>query len=128
MAKSITDRTVKSQKPKAKPYEIMEKDGFGLRVLPGGSKSFILMKRYPGSKNPARRLLGHYPATTLAEAHEKARQWRGLIELGIVEEKRVREAAIAAEKAKRAATFSRRLRRLLPPEAGKASERACDRK
>ena len=95
----------------------MEGDGFGFRAIPGGANSFILVKRYPGSKNPkrhpdsknpTRRLLGHYPLMTLASAHQKAAEWLKLIELGIdpaIEEARQKAAQIEAEKAKRAATF-----------------------
>jgi len=107
---TLTDRFLKSSKckPQAKAYEHMEGDGFGFRIQPGGAKSFILFKRFPGSTNPVRRTIGHYPAMSLAQAREKAGQWRELIAKGIdpaIEEKRLVSAAIAAEKAKQAATF-----------------------
>jgi len=104
--KTLDDRTIKAAKPRDETYQKMESDGFGLRIEPSGKKSFILFKRYPGgSGNPVRRQLGTYPAMTLAQAHEKARLWRALIEKGIdpaTETKRLQEAAIKAEKAKQA--------------------------
>ena len=111
MAKKFTDRTIKAAinaaKGKDKPHEITEGDGFSFRVQ-GGAYSFNLTKRYPGSKNPVRRLLGHYPAMTLEQAHEKAGKWVELIKSGIDpshEEKRLADAAVMAEKRKQAATF-----------------------
>jgi integrase len=73
-----------------------------LRVSASGHKSFALLARYPGYKNPTRRLLGTYydgdpavlaeddpdildrngAALSLAEAREKARYWLGLIARG----------------------------------------------
>jgi integrase len=41
------------------------------------------MTRYPGSANPTRRALGVYGPMSLADAHEKARDWLKLIEKGI---------------------------------------------
>jgi integrase len=126
MKKKLVDRTVKAAKPKDEPYEIMDGDGFGLRILPKGTKSFILFKRYPGSKNPARRTLGHYPMISLADAREKARTWLDLLDQGIDpadQERRLTEAAAAAEKATIAAALEvyckRRLSKL---RSGRAAE------
>ena len=57
---NLTDRLLKSLKPGKQPYEVMDTEvrAFGIRVLPSGVKSFILRRRYPGSKQPARRALG----------------------------------------------------------------------
>jgi integrase len=73
-----------------------------LRVTPTGHKSFALLSRFPGHRNPTRRLLGAYydgdpavldqpdagildrdgAALSLAEAREKARIWLGMIARG----------------------------------------------
>jgi integrase len=73
-----------------------------LRVSPTGHKSFALLARYPGYRNPTRRLLGTFydgdpavlaeddpdildrngAALSLAEAREKARYWLGLLARG----------------------------------------------
>ena len=71
----ITDRGIKSLKPKAERYEVWEdgRTGLGLRVSPAGRKSWVFMYRYDGK---ARRMtLGTYPAVGLASVrveHAKA--------------------------------------------------------
>jgi hypothetical protein len=96
---SLTDRKVKALPPAAegKRYQVMDAEvpGFGVRVTDTGVRTFIFRTRFPGSTNPNRRELGRYPITTLAEAREKARQWRILVKQGIdpgVEEARQRAA------------------------------------
>lgn len=54
--------------------------GFGLRVSPGGRKSFILMYRHRGQKR--RLTLGVYPTTSLAEARRIARVKLGEVAAG----------------------------------------------
>jgi integrase len=106
----LTDRRLKTLKPADKPFEIMDLDvrGFGIRVMPSGVKSFILFRRFPGSKNPARRSLGIYGEMSLAEARDKAREWNASVENGIdptIEKSRQRAATIEAEKQRQASTF-----------------------
>ena len=109
--KKLTDkRSEGTLKPTDKPFEIMDLDvrGFGIRVMPSGVKSFILFRRFPGSKHPARRSLGTYGEMSLAEARDKAREWNALVEKGIdptKEKQRQRQAAIEAEKQRQASTF-----------------------
>jgi integrase len=84
--KRLTDRTLKALKP-AKAggrYDVMDADvsGLGVRVTDKGQRTFILIARYYGSKNPTRRALGEYPTLTLEKAREKARIWRELIRAG----------------------------------------------
>jgi integrase len=69
-----------------------------LRVTDSGHKSFVYVARFPGSDNPARRALGDYPTTTLAEARDKARRWDKLIADGI--DPRDEERRIAAKAAR----------------------------
>ena len=57
--------------------------GFGVKVTETGSRSYVLIKRYPGFKHPAPRQLGKCDAMSLEEAREKAREWLQLIARGI---------------------------------------------
>jgi integrase len=89
MAKrSLTDRTLKALENKpadpGKTYDVRDGvvPGLHVRVMPSGARTFVLVARYPGSRNPTRRSLGSYGALTLEEAREKARAWLGLIERG----------------------------------------------
>src|SRR5262249_60749577 len=75
--KTLTDRALKALKP-AVPGKRNETwdavvPGFGVRVTDTGAKSFVLVTRYPGSANPARRTLGSYGELTLEQARNKAR-------------------------------------------------------
>src|ERR1700737_2739716 len=56
--------------------------GLKVRVTDKGSKSFILWRRYNGSKNNAARSLGSVGEITLSEARVKARKWIALIKKG----------------------------------------------
>ena len=77
MKRNLTDRTLKALKPAeaAKPYDVMDEHfpGFGVRVSETGRKTFILVGRYGGKKNPTRRALGRYGPLTLEAARRKAR-------------------------------------------------------
>jgi hypothetical protein len=46
--------------------------GLKLRLTDKGHKSYVLWRRYNGSKNPAARLLGEVGTITLAEARENS--------------------------------------------------------
>ena len=98
MAKrTLTDRGIKALKP-AKPgtlYDSMDTvvPGFGVRVSETGRRTFILLARFPGSKNPTRRALGEYGTLTLEQARAKARNWIELVRNGTdpkVQEERAR--------------------------------------
>jgi hypothetical protein len=56
--------------------------GFGVRVSPYGRKTFVLMTRFGGRKNPTRRAIGTYGIITLADARGRAREWLGLVSEG----------------------------------------------
>jgi integrase len=97
--RTLTDRAIKSlgKKP-AKPgktYDVPDAivPGLAVRVMPSGLRSFVLITRFPGRRNPTRRSLGAYGAITLDTARERARVWLDLIRRGIdprVEEERQR--------------------------------------
>lgn len=103
----LTDRKVKALKParKGKRYQVMDTQvpGFGVRVTENVA-TYILRTRYPFAKNAARREIGRVGIMDLADAREKARQWRRLIGRNIdpsIEEERER----TAQRQKRANTF-----------------------
>lgn len=69
----FTDKYIQSLKPKANRYDVLEGDGFTLRVYPSGEKTFCYVYK-TGGKN-RRMTLGRYPALSLSEArslHRKA--------------------------------------------------------
>jgi integrase len=106
--KRLTDRTLRALKPAppGKRYEIMDTDvsGLGVRVTDKRQRSFVLVTRYPGSRNPTRRALGEYPLLTLDAARKKARRWHELINRHI-DPKEEEERLQLAELRKRANAF-----------------------
>src|SRR4051812_22521437 len=96
--KLLTDRFLASLKPRADRYFVLDTDvrGFALRVNRNGSKTFLLVRRYPGARQPAARSLGSTDELSLSEAREKARDWIKLIGRGIdprLEEARAKGSA-----------------------------------
>ena len=91
--KRLTARTVETLKPAARDPTgkrngrrfVMDADvsGLGVKVTETGSRSYVLIKRFPGFKHPAPRQLGSCDALTLEEAREKAREWLKLIARGV---------------------------------------------
>jgi integrase len=86
----LTDRKLQSFKPqknaqgKLKQCDVGDTDTPGLCVRVGrsGTKTFVVRGRFPGSENPTLRRLGDYPALSFADAREKARDWRNLLDQG----------------------------------------------
>jgi len=80
----ITKRTVDATAPADKDVFIWDDEikGFGLKVFPSGQKSFVFQYRPP--EGSARRgTLGKYSATmTAAQARDKAKKWRRIVEDG----------------------------------------------
>ena len=104
--------------------------GLGVRVMPSGVKSFILFRRFPGSKHPVRRSLGKYSDMSLAEARDKAREWNALVERGddpTIENRRQRTAAIEAEKKRQTSTFEGAFEEYLRRKAKLKSARHIER-
>jgi integrase len=107
--RTLNDRIIKALKPAAtgQRREVWDAlvPGLGVRVTDTGAKSFVLVTRYPGSTNPARRTLGSYGELTLEQARTRARHWLDLVGRGIdpaAESERQR----LAEQRKRAGTFA----------------------
>jgi Arm DNA-binding domain/Phage integrase family/Phage integrase central domain len=105
----LNDRIIKAIKPAAagKRVEVWDAlvPGLGVRVTDTGTKSFVLVARYGGADNPARRALGSYGALTLEQARNKAREWLALIQRGIDPQAEVERQRLA-EQRKRAGTFA----------------------
>jgi len=79
--------------------------GLALLVADTGARSWILRKTIAGKRRDMG--LGGYPDVTLAQAREKAREKRALVEMGIdpIEDRRAKLATLAASRAK-AMTFA----------------------
>jgi integrase len=107
--RTLNDRIIKALKP-AKPGQRREiwdalVPGLGIRVTDTSAKSFVLVARYPGSANPARRAIGAVGAISLTEARARAKEWLALIQRGLdpaIEVERQR----LVEQRKRADTFA----------------------
>jgi integrase len=112
----LTDRFVGSRKAapagKRLDYHDATVPGLSLHVTDKGSRSFVLIARYPSNpKNPTRRALGTAGVLSLSEARAKAREWLDLIEKGVdpkvAEGRRVEEEKVKlAEEQARGTTFT----------------------
>jgi len=81
MAK-FTDKQIKALKAKEKTYDLREGtgEGFGIRVLPSGTKSWFTI--YRRGQEKVRLSLGQYPAVSLAKARERHGEIRDLLKQG----------------------------------------------
>lgn len=95
-----TDKNIKSNKPKSKPYDVREKSGhgFGITVFPSGEISFIYFYTFQGRKR--RMTLGKYARCSLAEARKLHREALAIFDAGkdpagekINEKKSIRDAS-----------------------------------
>lgn len=85
MRKKLTTKAVENLKPdpdKRLTVSDLNLPGFGLRISPGGKKSWFIVYRNRAGKQ-RRMTLGSYPRLSLAEAREEARKALGRAELGI---------------------------------------------
>jgi integrase len=77
----FTDKKIQNLKPKPQRYELWEGNGFGVRVTPKGTRSFVCLFRFEGK--PRRLTLGTYPGMTLADAHRAHAEAMKRLEQGI---------------------------------------------
>ncbi|WP_138379457.1 tyrosine-type recombinase/integrase [Luteithermobacter gelatinilyticus] len=79
----FTTRMIEALKPGPERYEIWEQGraGFGLRVTPGGTKSWFYLYRFKGRLR--RMTLGRFPEIGLAAAHQLHAEAEGKKERGI---------------------------------------------
>jgi hypothetical protein len=118
MAKrALNDRTIKALKP-ARPGQRRDLwdtvvPGLGIRSTDKGNHTYVLLSRFPGSRNPTRRAIAEVGALGLAEARTKARHWLALIAKGIDPHIEVERERLA-EQRKQADTFAAVAETLLP--------------
>ncbi len=136
---TLTDRYLKSCKPKAKPYDVWDKvtPGLGIRVLGSANRpvlTFMLMARFPDkadptrrAHHPTRRALGRYGALTLGDARAKARQWHELIAAGVDPKQREHQAANRSREGAFAAVAERFIKHIARHRRGHAAALAIRR-
>lgn len=76
----FSDRFIESLKPADKINDVREANGFGIRVLPSGVKTWFFIYRIDGKRRFMN--LGHYPSISLSEARKKYRTAYDLYEQG----------------------------------------------
>jgi integrase len=98
MRKTLTVKAIESL-PAAdggKRYDVLDAvvPGFGVRVMPTGRKSYFLLARFPGQKNPTRRTIAPVGRIELSQARETAREWLGELVAGVDPAKRAADQAL----------------------------------
>lgn len=78
---ALTDTKVRSAKPEAKEYSLVDGDGMSLLVKPGGSKYWRFRFRFGGKQHLM--AFGVYPDVSLADARKKREEARKLVAAGI---------------------------------------------
>jgi integrase len=73
----FTDKGVASLKPEAKQYYQRESEGFTVRVLPSGVKTWLYIYTISGKRRQMN--LGEYPDVSLADARERAADARKVL-------------------------------------------------
>ena len=93
---ALTERRILAAKPRAEAWTLWDAGirGFGVRVTPAGTKSYLLMYRAGGRQR--RWTFGRVGEMSLAEARHIARQEMALIRLGRGDPARQRQEAAAA--------------------------------
>ena len=80
----LTDLQVRKLRPKPdERYEVWDArlPGFGIRISPSGTKSFILVYRH--KSRPRRMTLGRYHVVSLADARDRAIEALGDLARGV---------------------------------------------
>ena len=76
----FTAKSIKALKPQDTEYSKREKDGFGIRVHPTGRKAWLFNYDFAGRRR--KMTLGHYPESSLAEAHKLHTKARAALDRG----------------------------------------------
>lgn len=79
----LSDKEIKSAKPKEKEYILSDGDGLRLRVKPNGSKLWLLNYTHPTKKKRTNLSLGKYPDLSLANARKVSMEAKELLAQGI---------------------------------------------
>lgn len=98
---ALTDTKVRSAKPEAKEYSLVDGDGMFLLIHPNGSKYWRFRFRFGGKQHLM--AFGVYPETSLADARQKREEARRLVAAGV--DPREHKRAIKEEQAKEVITF-----------------------
>lgn len=77
----FTDTMIKKLKPKEKKYAIGEGNGFNIRVIPSGAKTWLYLYKFGDTRREMN--LGTYPAVTLETARTKFEEARKKVKNGI---------------------------------------------
>ena len=85
--KQLTDRGIAAMPAAAQGKRQLHYDalvpGLAVRVTDRGAKSFVLVGRFPGSRNPTARAIGRVGAVTLLDARARAREWLAQLAAGV---------------------------------------------
>ncbi|HDY1021128.1 MAG: integrase arm-type DNA-binding domain-containing protein [Atlantibacter hermannii] len=98
---ALTDTKVRSAKPEAKEYSLVDGDGMFLLIHPNGSKYWRFRFRFGGKQHLM--AFGVYPETSLADARQKREVARKLVAAGV--DPREHKRAVKEEQAKEVITF-----------------------
>ncbi|ELI8098869.1 integrase arm-type DNA-binding domain-containing protein [Yersinia enterocolitica] len=98
---ALTDTKVRSAKPEAKEYSLVDGDGMFLLIHPNGSKYWRFRFRLGGKQHLM--AFGVYPETSLADARQKREEARRLVAAGV--DPREHKRAVKEEQAKEVITF-----------------------
>lgn len=98
---ALTDTKVRSAKPEAKEYSLVDGDGMFLLIHPNGSKYWRFRFRFGGKQHLM--AFGVYPETSLADARQKREEARKLVAAGV--DPREHKRAVKEEQAKEVITF-----------------------
>jgi len=79
ITKPLSNTEVKQAKPRAKEYNLADGHGLQLRVKPNGSKLWLFNYSRPYTKKRTNLSLGIYPNLSLAEAREKAQEYKSML-------------------------------------------------
>ncbi|MCR5347587.1 MAG: integrase arm-type DNA-binding domain-containing protein [Fretibacterium sp.] len=93
--KLLTEATAKKAKPGKKRYTLSDGEGFGLEVMPTGSKMWRLRYFVDGKRKLI--TMGEYSAMTFEEAHQKAEELRSKLQRPV--------SRVRTRKARQADTF-----------------------
>jgi len=85
---AITKRTVDAAEPRSAAWFLWDEGkgaiaGFGLRISPGGAKSYVLQYRMAGAKADRRYTIGRHGPWTPDQARERAAELRRLVDTGV---------------------------------------------
>ena len=79
ITKPLSNTEVKQAKPRAKEYNLADGHGLQLRVKPNGTKLWLFNYSRPYTKKRSNLSLGIYPNLSLAEAREKAQEFKSML-------------------------------------------------